>query len=301
MCGVLWSGNLWAEEGHGHDHGGHEHEENAVSIKPDIAKKSGIKLAIAEPGLIKKEIILNGRIVLNGDTTVNLRGRFPGIVREVPVKLGDKVQAGQTLAVIDSNVSLQDYTITAPVSGVLLERNTNVGDVVDDRTLFVIADLSTVWAKFHIFPKDAGSIREGQAVRVHTFDHDLDRETEGRITLFLPTADALSQTHVAIVPLENASGRWKPGLTVDGHVGVAEDQVAVMVPETALQMMEEKTVIFVQEGDKYEAHPVKTGRRDGKYVEILNGLNPGTRYVSEGSFIVKADIMKAGAGHDHAH
>jgi cobalt-zinc-cadmium efflux system membrane fusion protein len=296
VCGLLWAGGAFAEEGPDH---GHDHEENVTSIKADTAEKAGIKLAVAGPGVIAQEIVLNGRIVLNGDTTVNLRGRFPGIVREVPVKLGQKITSGQTLAVIDNNVSLKDYAVTAPVSGVLLERNTNVGDTAYDRTLFVIADLSTVWAKFHIFPKDTNRIEEGQTVRVHTFDHTL--ETQSPIKLFLPTADALSQTHVAIVPLDNTSGRWKPGLTVDGHVAVSEDRVAVVVPETALQVMEDETVVFVQDGDQYEARAVKIGKRDGRQVEIASGLKPGEHYVSDGSFIVKADILKAGAGHDHGH
>lgn len=290
-----------AEEGRGHDHG-HDHEEEShTEIKAETAQKAGVEVAVAAPGAIAEEAVLTGRVVLNGDTTLSLRGRFPGIVREVPVRLGQKVEAGQTLAVIDSNMSLQDYTITSPVSGVLLERNTNPGDVVGDLVLFVVADLSTVWAKFHIFPKDTARIREGQKIRIHTFDHAVDMETESTVKLLLPTADALSQTHLAVVEIGNEDGRWRPGLTVDGHALVSEEKVAVAVPEDALQTMEGRSVLFVQEGERYEARTVQTGRRGGGKVEILGGLKPGERYVAKGSFIVKADIMKAGAGHDHAH
>lgn len=285
---------------HGHDgHDDHGHEEGKTEITPDHAKKAGIKIATAQAGMIAKEVVLNGQITLNRDTTANVRARFPGIVRAVPVKLGQEVQKGEVLARLESNESLRNYTVTAPVSGVILERNTNVGDVADNETLFVIADLSKVWAKFHIFPKDSDLISEGQNVRVHTVDHD--KEITSVIKLFLPTADALSQTHVAIVELDNTEGHWRPGLTVDGHVGISKDQASVSVPESALQTMEGQKVVFVAKGNEYEMRPVKTGKSDGQSVEIVSGLKAGEKYVSEGSFIIKADILKSGAGHDHAH
>lgn len=290
------------DEHDGHGHGGHDdhgHEEGKTEITPDHAKKAGIKIVTAQAGMIAKEVVLNGQIALNRDTTANVRARFPGIVRAVPVKLGQEVQKGEVLARLESNESLRDYTITAPISGVILERNTNVGDVADNETLFVIADLSKVWAKFHIFPKDADLISEGQNVRVHTVDHD--KETASTIKLFLPTADALSQTHVAIVELDNMEGHWRPGLTVDGHVGISKDLASVSVPKSALQTMEGQKVVFVAKGNEYEMRPVKTGKSDGQSVEIVSGLKAGEKYVSEGSFIIKADILKSGAGHDHAH
>ena len=284
------------------DHDGHDdhgHENGTTEITPDHAKKAGIKTATATTGMITREVVLNGQITLNRDTMANVRARFPGIVRAVPVKLGQAVQKGDVLARLESNESLRDYTVTSPVSGVILERNTNIGDVTDDETLFVIADLSTVWAKFHIFPKDADLIREGQTVRVHTVDHD--KETASTIKLFLPTADASSQTHVVIVELDNNEGHWRPGLSVDGHVGISKDQASVVIPVTALQTMENQKVVFVAKGHEYEMRPVTTGKRDGRNIEVISGLKAGDKYVSEGSFIIKADILKSGAGHDHAH
>lgn len=288
------------EEQGGHDdhaHDDHGHEEGATDIAPDHAEKAGIKVSTVQAGTIAKEVVLNGQVTLNRDTTANVKARFAGLVREVPVKLGQAVQKGDVLARLESNESLRDYTITAPVSGVILERNTNIGDVANDETLFVIADLSNVWAKFHIFPKDADLIREGQSVLIHTVDHD--KEAQSKITLFLPTADALSQTHIAIVELDNTEGHWRPGLTVDGHVAVSQDQASVVVPKGALQTMEDQTVVFVTDGDKYEMRPVETGSSDAKNVEIISGLKAGEKFVSEGSFIIKADILKSGAAHEH--
>lgn len=280
---------------------GHDHDEegkvDATEIEPDHARKAGVTSNVAKAGSIVKEVVLNGQITLNRDTTANVRARFPGIVRDVSVKLGQTVKKGDVLARLESNESLRDYTITAPVSGVILERNTNIGDVASDETLFVIADLSNVWAKFHIFPKDTDLIREGQSVRVHTVDHT--KEIQGTIKLFLPTAEALSQTHVVIVELDNVESDWRPGLTIDGHVEVARKHASVIVPKTALQSMENRKVLFVTDGSEYEARPVELGDDNDHEVEIIHGLVAGEKYVSEGSFIIKADIMKSGAAHEH--
>lgn len=88
-------------------------------------------------------------------------------------------------------------------------------------------------------------------------------------------------------------------MTVEGDVTVSNKKVPLAVRESALQTMENQTVVFVKVGDSYEMKPVKTGIADGQYIEIKNGLTAGQSYVSEGSFIIKADILKSGAAHEH--
>ena len=58
-------------------------------------------------------------------------------------------------------------------------------------------------------------------------------------------------------------------------------------------------LVFIRIGDTYEVRPVELGRRDGTQVEVLSGLNPGDLVVVEQSYLVKADIEKSGASHDH--
>ena len=218
-------------------------------------------------------------------------------MRGVKANLGDKVIKGQILAVVESNESLKNYNITAPINGTILARNTNLDDVANGEALFTIADLSAVWAKFHIFPKDADMITAQQSVRVHTLDER--KEGSATISMLFPTADALSQTLVAIAPLKNENGMWRPGMTVEGDVTVSQKQVPLAVRESALQTMEDQTVVFIKHGNSYEMKPVQTGVSDGIYIEITNGLSAGQTYVSEGSFIIKADILKSGAAHEH--
>jgi len=152
---------------HADDHDDHEddyddHEgENETTIHPDAAKRAGIATDQVSSETLHKQIVLTGRVMLNRDKTYAVRARFPGILKTVKVRWGQQVEKGQVLATVESNDSLLTYSIYAPRSGVVLERNTNVGDVANDEALFMIADLKTMWAEFHIFPSDLGMIIEG--------------------------------------------------------------------------------------------------------------------------------------------
>ena len=267
------------ETSHNEDGDHDEHGADSTEIKSDAAKEAGIITKRAKLGTVVETTSLTGRIMLNPNTTVNVRGRFPGIVKSVNVNLGDKVKKGQLLAKVESNESLQVYEIKSSINGIILERDTSAGDTIGDNTLFKIADLSNVWAEFHVFPKDLGHVQEGLAVRVHTLDDD--RESQANINLMLPTADRLSQTVLAIVMLDNPQGQWRPGMNVEGDVATRQKQAALLVESSALQTLEGKQVIFIQEGDSYEARPVKVGLKGNDKVEIISGLKAGEDYVAD--------------------
>lgn len=284
------------------DHKGEEghdgHEESKAVISPDAAKRMGIKTEPAGPARIKKELPLTGRIAVNQNTKADVRGRFRGVVRSVAVNLGDRVTRDQLLAVIESNESLNTYNVTSPIDGILLGRFTNIGDVAGDNRLFMIANLTDVWAKFHIFPKDSELVKAGQSVTVKSLEGD--RLATGRIDLLFPTTDELSQTQIAIVVLPNPEGRWRPGMTIEGDVLISEQEVPVSVRESALQKMEgEGDVVFTHDGTAFELRPVKVGGKSDGRVEITKGLKAGEVYVAEQSYVVKSDLLKATAEHSH--
>ena len=72
-----------------------------------------------------------------------------------------------------------------------------------------------------------------------------------------------------------------------------------MVKISALQQFRDFTVVFAKIGDTYEVRMLELGANGGEFVEVLEGLKPGTEYVTENSFLIKADIEKSGARHDH--
>ncbi len=77
------------------------------------------------------------------------------------------------------------------------------------------------------------------------------------------------------------------------------DQLDVEFRKQTGQRFRDFDAIFAQFGDTYEVRMLTLGRRDLQHVEVLDGLAPGTTIVSDNSYLIKADIEKAGASHDH--
>ena len=122
--------------------------------------------------------------------------------------------------------------------------------------------------------------------------------TEGIIS-YIDVFSAANQSVNARVVLDNSDGSLAPGTFVTAQVRVAEHQVPLAVRRGALQTFRNFTVVYAQVGDEYEVRMLELGRASGDWVEVLGGLGPGTRYVTENSFVLKADIEKSGATHDH--
>src|SRR3546814_7475773 len=102
------------------------------------AQDAGIEVEAAGPAVIRHTVRLMGRIAIDDNRHAQIQARFPGTVRAVRVQQGDRVRRGQTLVVVEGNDSMRNYPVTAPFDGVVLSRNTNVGDFAGDNTLIEI-------------------------------------------------------------------------------------------------------------------------------------------------------------------
>lgn len=270
--------------------------EGRVRIAGDMASASGVKVAEAGTGAIRQTIALYGVIRPNAHAQRDVSARYPGIVRSVEVRVGDAVTAGQRLATIESNESLQVYAVHAPIAGTITQRHADPGEGVGDQALFEVADFSSVWAQLTVFPRDRARLAAGQ--RVDVTGADGVARGVGRIGYVSPLGTD-GQALVARVELDNRDGAWTPGQFVDARVSVAQAPAPVVVPLGALQRFRDWDVVFVVEGDAYQAQPVTLGRRDDENVEVTAGLAPRARVVVANSFLVKADVEKSGASHDH--
>ncbi len=108
-----------------------------------------------------------------------------------------------------------------------------------------------------------------------------------------------SQTILARAILPNQDRIWLPGMYVNAAIIIKEKTVAVAVPLASIQHLEDRDVVFIQQGDVFEAATVELGEQDDHFVEIRSGLKPGQRYVSANSFFLKAELGKNGASHEH--
>jgi membrane fusion protein, heavy metal efflux system len=179
---------------------------------------------------------------------------------------------------------------------VVLSRSTNVGDVANDNTLIELANMGEVWVELHAIGRDASKLSAGQSVRIKSATAD--DETSATIATLLPLATS-GQSVVARASIANPEGRWRPGMAVSAEVTVGARQVPLAVRESGLQRFRDFTVVFAKVGDTYEVRMLELGERDGEWAEVLGGLKPGTPYVTEQSYLIRADIEKSGASHDH--
>ncbi len=280
-----------------HDHDGEEEHGDKTEISPKSAEAMKIEVLQAGPATVHQTIGLTGKITLNQNKVAQVRARFPGIVRTVKKSIADEVKKGETLATVESNESLQVYAVLSPLGGIVLGRNTNIGDVADTEPMFVVADLSELWAEFFIFSRDVERIQPGQKIDIKSLTDET--STEAVLATLLPTTESSSQTVVARVTIANPDNKWRAGMTVRGDVVLSERDVALAVKTSAIQRQEGGNVVYVQKSNEYEMRKVDLGQSDREWTEILSGLEAGEHYVATNSFIVKADIAKSEAEHEH--
>lgn len=279
----------------------HSHDEaqdagEHTLIDPDVAQAAGVRTAVAASGRIAETLPLYGTIRPDATRVRAVQARYPGTIQRVAVPIGARVAAGAVLATVEANDSLRSYTVTAPIGGLVTRRDAESGQQTEGRVLFEIADFSTVWAELVAFPRDRARLREGLTVRVLG---DNGMSAEGRIAWLSPLSSPDSQGVTVRVVLDNADARWTTGQFVDARVHVDEFDAATVVPLAAVQKLRGASVVFVQDGERYTPQPLRLGRRDAAWVEVLEGLAPGARYVVENSYLIKAEIEKSGASHDH--
>jgi cobalt-zinc-cadmium efflux system membrane fusion protein len=298
-----------AAQGTGDPHGhqaetSHPHEHDtpsslgSVTMMPEALAANHVEIRRSGPGMVRTEIELPGEIRLNADRVAHVVPRFPGVVQEVTGRLGDRVRAGDVLAVVQSNVSAAPYPVTAMIDGTIIQKHVTLGEFVrDDADIFVVADLSDVWVNVSVYARFLAEVKPGQAVRITS--PGVGESAAGVIDYVGPLVGESTRTGVARMVLPNPKRIWQPGLFVTAHITVAELEAPVAVPDGAIQTVEGRDVVFVRSGNTFTARPVTTGRRGVDLLEITDGLARGEDYVAEGSFIFKAEFGKSEAGHEH--
>jgi len=272
--------------------------EMQTTISAASAGHAGVVVETAGAATLPEILEVYGEVKRNADRVARAVPRFGGLVREARKLLGDTVTAGEIVANVESNDTLIVFDVRAPIAGVIIERSVTTGETVaEGAVLYVIADLSDAWIDLAVPRRELPRVRAGQTVQIRADDGG--EPVEAAIATLLPLGAAESQSLIARVVVPTSDGRWRPGWFVQGKIEVARHEVSVAVKEDALQSVFDFTVVFSQHGELYQARPLELGRRGGGFIEVLKGLKAGERYVTENSFLIKADILKSGASHDH--
>ncbi|EXS68116.1 efflux RND transporter periplasmic adaptor subunit [Sphingobium sp. Ant17] len=191
--------------------------------------------------------------------------------------------------------SLNRIAIRAPIGGQVIARSVTLGQTVAaDAELFRVANLSTVSLTLSLSAADAGRVRPGATVEVSASG----RQATARVTFVSPVLDETTRLVPVIATLDNRAGQWRVGESVQAAIllGGGQGGSAISVPSTAVQMVENKPVVFVRTATGFRAVPVTLGQANGASVTILSGLTGREQIAAANSFTLKAELGKGEGG-----
>lgn len=191
------------------------------------------------------------------------------------------------------------YRILAPTDGTVIERNIVLGEISDEHnTLFVIADLSTVWLDLEVSQDRIATVKKGQTVEVRMSGGV---SAEGELEYVSPVVTEKTRNILARAILDNADGTLRPGTFVQAVVRVPSGAEAILIPKSSIQLVNDHPSVFVWGKAAFILREVTLGVTDGQQTEILTGLDAGEAVASENAFHLKAEYVKSMAGDMGAH
>ncbi len=233
----------------------------------------------AESDMKLEEEILRG----NKEHGSHLREEAKVMLAAYGVRLGDSQSER-----IESN-----SPITTPRGGMIIKKSVTVGDVVTNtEPLYVVGDLRYVWLDIAVYDKQLQSIKEGDRV-TFTSDSLPGRTITSQISYIKPSTEDASGTFVARAILENPEMKLKPGMLGQVTIMNREPAKYPFIPEEALQKYgKEQFVFLVESDDVYKKQLVEpTKKVEGGYL-IAHGIKAGQRIIGQGSFTLKAELLK---------
>ncbi len=358
-----------------------EHDDNAGIRLNDRQVEAG-SFAVQEVsnGVLSKRIVASGSIVPSGDRIAKVSVRLLGTVAELRKRLGDPVQEGEVVAIIESRdvadakseylaarlafdlqqtlfnrskslfeskvVSENDYLrartafedvriklevarqklfalglsddqiealpqqpvatlrrqeLRAPISGRIAERRVDLGSLVgregQESELFVIVDLNVVWADLAVPVANLGSVSEGQSIALTAGPHA--GSIRATVMFVSPLLDKDTRFARVIASVDNPSHLLRPGSFVTAEIPVRAITAGITVPKTALQTIKDDVVVFVRTTDGFVPRKIMPGRDDSRFIEVISGLSAGERIATANTFILKAELGKSDAEHQH--
>lgn len=270
--------------------------EGRTQISAVMAEKMAIKTEIATQQRLQETLTVYGTLTLPPKSSRTIRARYAGLVKKLYVAYGDSVKKGQRLMSIESDESLQTYHVLSPIDGVISEQLIAEGEQTAMDDLLVVTDFTKLMAELTVFPSQQEKVMIGAEVKLTIAGSA--KPLQGKILdKRFETGEAHTQRFRVVI--DNADQQFTIGQFVTAEITVATHQANVAVRADAIQSFRDFQVVYAKFGDEYEVRMLTLGRRTSEWVEVLSGLPAGTEYVSVNSYVIKADIEKSGAAHDH--
>ena len=292
-------------------------EQNTVILDPNAVANLRLKFDSAEPRLFEETAFALGRIEAAHASQATVSSRISGRVVGLTAHLGDRVEAGAEIVLVESRQAGDPppvVALRAPMAGTVTACAIHLGDPVDpDAALLEITDLSEVHAVARVPESVLGRLRVGETqarIRLTAFPGEV---FTGELARFGTEADPASGTLAAHFRLPNPEGRLRPGMRAEFALILSSRPDVLSVPREAVQG--EGTaprVVFTKDFElpgAFVKSPVVLGATNDRYVEIISGLFPGDEVVTTGAYSLSfaggggvslKEALDAAHGHEHA-
>lgn len=275
-------------------------DRNIVTLTKENLEHVELKAEPAQLGNLGMTLRAAGRISANLNKTAKVTTALDGRLAKLNFDLNDRVRAGQVVALVESPELLgKPLELKAPIDGVIIERKATAGELVDkSKEIYTISDPAQLWAIAEVKERDIAAVRVGQDATFTVLAYPRDKFL-GKIVLVGNQVEAGSRTVEVRIAVDNGDGRLKPGMFTDVEIVTTILQDVLLVRDSALQTDGDDQIVFVAlDGNKFEKRVVKLGLEQQGQVQVLEGVKAGEKVVTEGSFILKSEMLKAELGED---
>jgi len=276
------------------------HEDNIVTLTPESLAHVTLATEPVTRGSLDITLRAVGRVSENLNKTAKVTSTLEGRLSKLNFDLNDRVEAGAVVGLVETPELLgKPLELKAPISGVIIERKSTVGELIGKETeIYTISDPADLWVIAEIKERDIGAIKVGQETGFSVLAYH--GETfHGKIVLVGNRVESESRTLEVRIEVGNADGRLKPGMFADVEIATTALDGVLVISDQALQTLEDQQIVFVAlDETRFEKRTVKTGLEQHGRVQILDGLKEGERVVTEGSFILKSELLKGELGEE---
>ena len=275
-------------------------DESIVTLTKANLEHVEIKTEPVARGTLSTTLQAPGRVSTNLNRTAKVGATLEGRVSKLNFDINDRVKVGDILGTVEAPELIgKQLELKAPIDGVVMERKVAAGEVVDkSKELFTISDPTRLWIIAEVKERDAASLRVGQDATFGVLSYP-GEQFHGKIVRLGSEIEKESRTLEARIEVDNGDGRLKPGMFADIEITTDVLQDALVISDAALQTEEDKQIVFVAlDPNRFQKRVLELGLEHGGKVQILRGLKEGEKVVTEGSFILKSEMLKGELGEE---
>ena len=271
-----------------------KHDANIVTLTKENLDHMTLNVEPATLGSLGMTLKAAGRVSANLNKTAKVTPTLGGRLVKLNFDLNDRVKAGDVLALVESPELLgKQLELKAPIDGVIIERTATIGELVEKgNAVCIISEPAQLWVIAEIKERDIAAVKVGQESSFTVLPYPQE-QFHGKVVLIGNQVEAASRTLEVRIAADNTDGRLKPGMFADVEIVTTVLENVLQISDRSLQTEGEEQIVFVAQGDnKFEKRVVKLGLEQQHRVQVLDGLKAGDKVVTEGSFILKSELLK---------